>query len=102
LLHAAARDARRLEREGLVWSSLLAELVLAGAAGLGGRSVLAATHLETTLRYPGQLGLHEAVARLRAARISGDRAAAEAARSWMTEQGVADPERMARLLAPGL
>jgi hypothetical protein len=107
LLDAALADARHIEREKMPWSSGLATLLRAGVAELRGERDRAASLLGRAAAEfdASDMALHAAVARrcLGALDPNGaGRSAGAAARDWMTEQGVRDPVRMTRALAPGL
>jgi hypothetical protein len=105
LLRAAQRDARRLHREGMAWSRALAYPIEAGvAAAQGDRSAAAAlfaaavTHLEAV-----DMHLYAAAARRRLGEILGGpegRAQVEQADSWMVQQTIQNPARMADVFAP--
>jgi hypothetical protein len=105
-LAAAGRDARRLEREKMAWGEGLARLIRAGvAAGRGdtpgavSRLNAAVAGLEANdMRYPA------AGARRRlGALLGGDegRALIAEVNSWMTSQGIRNPDRFTAMLAPG-
>ncbi len=106
LLRAAAGAARRLDGEQLDWAAALARLTRAGAAVLDGRAREAADLLaaaETGFRNAG-FELYAAASRRRRGQLTGGQAGAELiadADRWMECQRIADPERMARVLAPG-
>jgi serine/threonine protein kinase len=105
LLRAAERDARRLDREGMAWSRALAFPVRAGvAAARGDRSraatlfASAVTHLEAI-----DMNLHAAASRRRLGEILGAREGqshVESADSWMWQQTIQNPARMADVFAP--
>jgi eukaryotic-like serine/threonine-protein kinase len=107
LLHAALSDARRLHREGVAWSRALSLPIKAGvAAARGDRSraltlfALAVQHLEAV-----DMNLYAAASRRRLGEIlEGDigRAQLEKADSWMNQQGIRSPARMADVFAPAV
>ena len=105
LLRSAERYARKVEREGLPWATALAVVVRAGVAERRG-NVSRAVDL-----------ISDGIARLEACQMSVWRAAAvrrkgeliggvegqaliEEGETWMENQGVKVPERMARALVP--
>jgi eukaryotic-like serine/threonine-protein kinase len=104
LLRSAQRDARRLDREGMAWSRALAYPIRAGvAAARGDRSEAArlfaagVTHLEAV-----DMNLYAAGARRRLGELLGGaegQAQVERADSWMKQQTIRDPARMANVFA---
>ncbi len=104
----AARCARKLDRERMPWTRALASLIWAGVARGGGEPREREgeiSHLRTAaLRAEAvDMNLHAAVARLRVGEIDGADGAddlAPRALAWMTEQGIARPDRIAAMLAP--
>jgi hypothetical protein len=105
LLLEASRAARALDGEGAPWAAHLAELLRGGAAAVMGRdeaAVAAFGRAAQGFRVEG-MELFAAVARLREGQLLGDaRGAALAAEAerWMLGQGVAEPDRVAAMLAP--
>src|SRR5205823_8980450 len=105
LLHSAERDARRLDGEGRAWSRALAYPIRAGvAAARGDRSAAATlfaaavTHLEAV-----DMNLYAAASRRRLGELLGGdegKAQRERADSWMRQQKIQDPARMANIFAP--
>jgi hypothetical protein len=105
LLKSAGRDAGRLRREGLAWSRALAGPILAGiAAARGERSRAATLFAEAVTRLEEvDMKLYAAAARRRLGEILGGdegRAQVERADSWMRQQGIQNPARMADVFAP--
>ena len=100
------RYARRILRHDRAWSTPLAQLGLAGLAFLRGRSADAARALAEAQRGfdSADMGLFSAAAqRVRGQLVGGDegRAAVAAADRHLAAQGVRNPARLTRLLAPG-
>jgi eukaryotic-like serine/threonine-protein kinase len=103
-LDEARRCARALEREPVPWAVALARLVRGGIAAVSGDpaagELLAAAERAFT---DADMALFAQVARLRRGELEGGpggAARAAAARDWMREAAVADPEAMAFMLAP--
>jgi hypothetical protein len=105
-LELAERDARHIERAGMLWSDPFAQLIRASIAALRGNTHTALALLasaesgfETT-----DAGLYAAAARSRRGELmggtEGERLIAEA-EAWMKNQRVANPARLRMLLAPG-
>ena len=102
LLPVAAKQARRLEREGLLWARAVAGLLRAGIAHQRGRLDEAATILEetvTTLRE-ADLGLHVEAARLHLALLEDESAQAEASRQALSSRGVRPSRPLRRHARP--
>ena len=105
-LGTAVRDARRIGRLGLAWSAPVAQRIVATTLHLRGRTEEALTLLaeaESTLDAT-DLRLHAAaVRRQRGSLIGGDegRELIAAADQVMAREGIAKPDRVARMLAPG-
>ncbi len=103
---SARKDARAIARAKLHWATPLAQLLYAGAAMLEDDRAQATDWLtRATLGLDAaNMPLHAACARRR---LGGLMSATEgsavvaAADSWMVEQSVRNPARMAELLAPG-
>ena len=105
LLHSAERDARRLEREGMAWSRALSLPIHAGvAAARGDRSRAATLFAEAVTSLEAvDMNLYAAASRRRLGEILGGdegRAQLERADSWMNQQGIRNPARMADVFAP--
>jgi eukaryotic-like serine/threonine-protein kinase len=104
-LAEAARYARKLERERMLWTSTLASLIRAGVARAAGDREGEIAHLRAAADHAdaADMQLHAAVARMRLGAAlgagEGDDLALRA-RSWMAEQGIARPDRLAAMLAP--
>jgi serine/threonine protein kinase len=104
LLKSAELDAKRLDGEGMAWSRALAYPIRASiAAARGDRSgaarlfAAAVTHLEAI-----DMNLHAAASRRRLGELlEGPEGLAhvESADSWMRQQNIQDPARMADLFA---
>jgi serine/threonine protein kinase/tetratricopeptide (TPR) repeat protein len=106
LLAAALEDARRMEREGMAWSTSLATLVRAGVARQRGREAEAASSLRAAMTGldGAEMALHAAVARRAlGSMIGGDegRTLLTTADTWFREQEIARPEGLVAMLAPG-
>ncbi len=106
LLRRALASAHRLEAEKLDWASGAAGLARAGAATLEGRAGAAMEQLAAAEAGFTEAGfeLHVAVCRQRRGQLLGAEAGGDliaGAADWMREQGIARPDRMARVLAPG-
>ena len=106
LLRLAARDTRRIEREGMPWGNALARLLRAGVAASRREPEAAVALLESAVREldEADMTLHATVARRCLGRLlggDGGRSLAEGADAWMSGQGIQNPERMAAMLAPG-
>ena len=105
-LAIARNDARRIAREKMPWSDPLAHLLIAAVAHLERQTHVACDRLaEAAAGFErAHMGLHAAVARrLRAELTSGDasRAMRRQADEWMEAQGIVNPARITRLIAPG-
>ncbi len=105
LLRFAERDARRLEREGMAWSRALALPILAGVAAARGDSSKAATLFNEAVKQleAVDMNLYAAASRRRLGEILGGdpgRAQMEQADSWMNQQDIRNPARMADVFAP--
>jgi hypothetical protein len=105
-LQAAEQGGRLLNKEGAPWSRALAQLVHAGAA-----TVRRAPHAAQLLRDAAaaldaiDMPLDAAAARYLQGRLVGGAEGAilvAQAESWMKEQSIHNPPRMAAMLAPGL
>jgi hypothetical protein len=105
LLRAAARDARRLVRERTPWSQALACPIKAGIAAARGEISRAATLFSQAVKEleAVDMNLYAAASRRRWGEIIGGdegRAHVERADSWMRQQTIQDPARMADVFAP--
>jgi serine/threonine protein kinase/KaiC/GvpD/RAD55 family RecA-like ATPase len=106
LLRVAEKDATRIEREQMPWATAIGQLVEAGVAAVRGQQEAAADALRraiTTLES-AEMGMHAAAARMRlGGLIGGDegRTLLDAARTWMEQQGIANPQQMTAMLVPG-
>ena len=106
LLARADKDCRRVERANMDWSSVSGALLRAGILHLQGDVEAAVTKLRETIERAkrADMALHRAAAEwILAQALSGDdgsrlRATAE---TWMNQQGVRNPQRLAAMLAPG-
>ncbi|HEX9282703.1 MAG TPA: protein kinase [Gemmatimonadales bacterium] len=105
-LRGAARDARRVAREGMPWATPLADLVL--AAIHAGRSETALAVQRTRRALAGfeaaDMAGYAAAARRCCGRLIGGAEGAglvAQADAWMKSQGVMNPERFTAMLAPG-
>lgn len=106
LLKSAERDAAILEREKMPWADPLANMIRAGVASIRGdrNAVLNLLATAETGCHGADMALCAAVARRRRGQLLGGeegRALVEAAEAWMRNQGIANPERMTGILAPG-
>jgi hypothetical protein len=105
-LRAAARDARRIERQDAPWAQPLARLIRAGIAFLGGQRDQT---LELLGRAEGEfttadMSLYAAAACRRRGQLLGGeegRALVAKADAAMTEQDIRNPARITAMLAPG-
>jgi hypothetical protein len=101
----AIRFARKLDRERMPWTSMLASLVRSGVARASGDREAEIRHLRAAASGAdsADMQLHAAVARLRLGElvgvVEGDELV-ERARAWMSEQGIVRPDRVAALVAP--
>lgn len=106
LLREAERYAVRVRREGMAWSTPLADLLLAGVAAARGEPAAALRRLETAVAGCAAAGLplwHVVAQRRQGELCGGAKGAAlrEAADAWLTAQTIRAPERWAAMLAPG-
>jgi eukaryotic-like serine/threonine-protein kinase len=102
----AERLARAIERENMLWSDPLACVVRAVLASLREDHTAAAARLSDAIAGFDRAGmaLHAAAARWRLGQISGGPESADLiakASGDMTGQGIRNPARMVRMLAPG-
>lgn len=100
----AARFARKLDREGMPWTSTLASLVWAGVARSAGDRAGEIAHLHAAVERAEStdMQLYAAIARGRLGALLGESGedGAQRSRAWMAERGVARPDRIAAMLAP--
>jgi hypothetical protein len=106
LLRAAAREARRLDREREPWSRAHARLLRAAIAALRGDRTRATAELSTAVGEfeAVEMELYAAAARRRLGEMIGGaqgKALIEAADRWMQQQTIRDPARMTAVFAPG-
>jgi hypothetical protein len=105
LLRAAERDARRLDRERMPWSKALACPIRAGIAAARGEISRVATLFAQAVKEleAVDMNLYAAASRRRLGEIIGGdegRALVERADSWMRQQTIQNPARMADVFAP--
>jgi hypothetical protein len=105
LLRAVERDAQRVLAERMPWSQPLGDTLLAGVATVRGEMEPAqALWARAAAGFAAvDMALHAAVVRYRQGEaMGGDEGAGlrREAEEWMRQQGIAEPERMARMLAP--
>jgi hypothetical protein len=105
-LSLARDDGRRIERENMPWSDPLALLLGAGVANVQGRTVLADQRLTAAIDGfdRADMKMYAAVARRRLGALrgaDGGRELMHQSDAWFTDQGIVNPARMARLIAPG-
>jgi hypothetical protein len=105
LLHSAERDARRLGRERMPWSTALSLPIRAGVAAARGDKSRAATLFAMAVEQleAVDMNLYAASARRRLGQcLGGDegRAHIDQADSWMNQQNIINPARMADVFAP--
>ncbi len=94
------REARVLAAEGAPWAGALAAVLGAVAARIAGQGGAAVRLVEAAARLDAcGMRLHAAAARLRAGEWFGK--ADLAARAWLLDEGVHDPERFVRMYVPG-
>ena len=106
LIRGAEGHASASLREGTHWGDALAHLVRAGAAVAREDTARALAWLESAEAglVAADMPLHAAAARRRRGELVGGEAGlglVAAADAWMTGQGIANPERMTAMLAPG-
>jgi len=105
-LSVARVDARNIRRERMPWSDPLSCLLSATGAHLAGRPHVACAKLaEAAAGFErAHMKLYLAVARRRLGEIAHDDASQESRRqadAWMAAQGIVNPSRITRLIAPG-
>jgi len=102
----AVRMARRCAREGIGYASVWAHLMRAGLANQRGDREGAVRRLDEAIAEAdaNQMRLCAAAARLRKGALQGGaegKALDVVARTWMSGEGVVDPERMSAVVLPG-
>jgi hypothetical protein len=107
MLRFATRAARRIEAEDAPWVGPFADALRAGVLGVRGKREEAVQRLEDAALGFEELGmaLHASAARYQASMPGEDesrRSLHAREEAWMRAQGVANPERMANMLAPSL
>lgn len=106
LLSQAEKDAKYLTRRKQGWTGALALLIRAAVANIKGDTKKAIHQLESAVKEleTCEMRLYAAAAHLRLSKmISGEEGAAhlEKATSFMSKQGVSEPQQMAAMLLPG-
>ena len=105
LLAAAETDASRIERENMVWSNGLAELLRAGIAAARGNRSGALTKLTSAAASfdTAEMALYAIAAQYRRGQLLGADGydLLKAAEAWMASQRIENPARMVSMLAPG-
>ncbi|MDP2315597.1 MAG: protein kinase [Pseudomonadota bacterium] len=100
LLGIGEGEIRALHHESVPWASALAAILEASVARVGGRADAAALLGRAADRLDAvDMRLHAMSARLVAGEWAGQ--PDPAPRAWMREQGVRNPERLARMYVPG-
>jgi hypothetical protein len=102
----AAKQAHALERIRLPWALGAAYLLRGGVAFARGDRAAALAHVDKAAQNyeAGEMRLHAAVARRRVGQLRGGdegRAIVSESEWWMTDQGVRNPLKLARIIAPG-
>ena len=106
LCRAVEQDAGRMRKEHMAWSDPLASLLRAGVAATQGDAGLAELSLREAVKglESADMALYAAAARWQRGRIIGGdegKSLVAAAETWMRDQGIVSPARMAAMLAPG-
>jgi hypothetical protein len=106
LLALAEKDAQRIGREKMAWSTPLGTLIRACIAMRRGDPQAAARMFEQAARgfEAADMLLHAAATRRRLGTLIGGDAGTTmviAADAWMAAQRIQSPERMTAMLAPG-
>ncbi len=106
LVREAEKTLRRVERRKIFWAEPLAQLVRAGIASARGEDARARELLVAAAAgfEAADMDLHAAISRRRRGQVSGvdgKRLIRETDR-WLADQGVADVERLAGVIAPGV
>jgi hypothetical protein len=104
LLEAALLDARRIEREKPAWSRPFCALIRAGAANLRGREAEAADLLAKAEQGFGDVDmkLYQAAAHRCGGILAGNPRQVEKGELFMSAQGIRNPAKFTRILAPGV
>jgi len=105
-VESAARDGRRIAAERMAWTRPLADLVLAGVQGIRGDEAGAALLMERAMSGFEAAGLVAFVmaAKRRLGALRGGEVGANLvadADGWFRSEGVAKPDRITAMLAPG-
>jgi len=105
-IRAAERDARTLARMNWTVATPFAQSVRAGALALRGNEERACVLLDAASRGFDELGmaLHAACNKWQHGTLNGGdlgRHGVATAETWMAEQAIAEPARMAEMIAPG-
>jgi hypothetical protein len=105
-LVAARHEVRRIDREGMAWSDPIARLLGAAIAFLDGDVAGAERRLIDSIDGFDRAGmrLYAAAARRRLGQIAASgrgREQSAAGDVWMASEGIVNPSRMTRLIAPG-
>jgi hypothetical protein len=105
-LAAARHEVRRIEREKMAWSDPIARVLGSAIAFLDGDVAAAERRLIDSVDGFDRAGmkLYAAAARRRLGQIAGgERGLQETgtADEWMASEGILNPARMTRLIAPG-
>ncbi len=106
LVRSARADAMRFARDRARYAAPTANLILAGADTVEGKTEAGLAHLEKAIAgfVAAEMGLFATVSRRRKGELLGGdegRALVVEADDFMRGEGVAKPERIATLLAPG-
>jgi len=106
LVRGAEGHAQAILRERTHWADSLALLLQAGAAATPREPARAQSLLESAEAgfTRGDMALYATAARRRRGELMGGEAGRDlvaAADTWMTGQGIKNPERMTAMLAPG-
>jgi hypothetical protein len=106
LLRIAEKLARRIAREKMPWANPFASLVLAAVANIRLENEKATAHLSAAAKEfaEGDMGLYAVVSRRRLGQMLGGERGRELLAEtdeWMTTEGIKNPRRMTRMLAPG-
>jgi hypothetical protein len=100
----AHRFGRKLEAEGMLWTSALSSMVSAGVARIRGdrEGEMANLRAAGDRAEEADMQLHAAVARVRLGELAGsgrDLEVAQRAHGWMMEQEIARPDRIGAMFA---
>jgi hypothetical protein len=107
LLKSAERDAQRLDSEGMAWSRALAYPIRAGIAAARGDRSGATRLFAAAVMHLGavDMNLYAAASRRRLGELMERPegfAEVERADSWMRQQNIQDPARVANVFAAGV